>query len=337
MNPKVLSVTHFTYRYGLIFILLIFTGLVLLYDFTVPYFEKPDELKHFAMIQFIQNKQELPLVEKDVYKPWDQEGTQPPLYHILAAMMTSWLDFSDFEEPPRNPHYVDERSFVWYERGNNNLYLHGVGEGWSLEPIFVAAHLSRWLSLLAGLGTISLTYLLARTILVDSSTPPKICESENWRFTIWHWLPLLSAGLVAFIPQFIHVSSAITNDSLSATLSAAALVLLALIIKNGGSTRYAIYLGLVLGLGAITKLSMLYLLPLVGLVLLFDLYRHRSWRHFFAQSVIIGGLILLLAGWWYWRNWQVYGDPTALTAHLLYRGGALDPTPTNQILKQECY
>ncbi|MCB0168358.1 MAG: hypothetical protein KDI79_29285, partial [Anaerolineae bacterium] len=45
-------------------------------------------------------------------------------------------------------------------------------------------------------------------------------------------------------------------------------------------------------------------------------------------GAIIGGLILLLAGWWYWRNWLLYGDPTALSAHLLYRGGALDPRPT---------
>lgn len=328
MNPKASSATYFIYRYGLIFILFIFTGLVLLYDFTVPIFEKPDELKHFAMIQFIQNERELPLVEQNLYKPWDQEGTQPPFYHILAALMTSWLDLSDFEEPPRNPHYVDERSFVWYQRGNNNLYLHSVDETWSLEPIFVAARLSRWLSLLAGLGTISLTYLLARTIFIDSSSQSQFRESANQRFTIWHWLPFLSAGLVAFIPQFIHVSSAITNDSLSATLAAAGLVVLALIITNGGSARYALYLGLVLGLGAVTKLSLLYLLPLVGLVLLFDLYRHRSWKHFLAQSVIIGALVLLLAGWWYWRNWQVYGDPTALAPHLLYRGGALDPTPT---------
>jgi hypothetical protein len=336
MSQKSSSAPYFIYRYGLIVILLIFSGLVLLYSFWVPFFEKPDELKHFAMIQFIQNEQTLPLVNEAVYQPWDQEGTQPPLYHILAALMTTWLDLSDFEEPARNPHYVDERSFVWYQRGNNNLYLHGVDEAWRWEPIFVAAHLSRLLSLLAGLGTVSLTYLLARIIFVDSFAQSRIRESKNQRFTIWHWLPLLSAGMVAFIPQFIHVSSAITNDSLGTTLAAAALVLLALMIKNGGSTRSAVYLGLVVGLGIITKLSMLYLLPLVGLVLLLNLYRHRTWQSFFAQSLIIGGVVLALAGWWYWRNWQIYGDPTALSAHLLYRGGALNPTPTlSQIWQTE--
>lgn len=334
MNPQRFFVTRAWQLYGLIGILIIFSGLVLIYDFTVPFFEKPDELKHFAVIQFIHNRQTLPVVEAGVYKPWDQEGTQPPFYYILAALATAWLDLSDFEEPPRNPHYVDERSFIWFERGNNNLYLHRPGESWRWESIVVAAHLSRWVSLLAGLCTITLTYWLAKIIFDDSPAQPSIGESGNQRFTIWPWLPLFSAALVAFIPQFIHVSSAITNDSLTVTLAAAALVLMALMIKDGAAWQYVIYLGIILGLGAITKLSLLYLGLLVGLVMLFDLTRHRSWRRFMGQSAIIGGLTLLLAGWWYGRNWQLYGDVTALSAHLLYRGGALDPPPSLAQIRQ---
>lgn len=326
-------------RHGLLIILGIFIILGLLYDFTVPIFEKPDELKHFALIQFIQRQRQLPVVREDVYQAWDQEGTQPPLYHILAAMGAAWLDLTDFQEPPRNPHYVDERSFVWRERANNNLYLHAPGEVWSIAPVFVAAHLGRWLSLLAGLGTILLTYYLARLIFVDnaaSGSPLQTAKSEERRLTIndrlspapAHTLPLLAAALVAFIPQFLHVSTAITNDSLSVTITAATLVILALIIRQGASTRYAIYLGLMLGLGALTKLSLLYLGPLTGLVLLIDFYRRRrSLRRLLKYGLIIGGLALALAGWWYWRNWQLYGDPSALEAHLLYRGGPLDPRP----------
>jgi len=178
--------------------------------------------------------------------------------------------------------------------------------------VFVAARISRWLSLLAGLVTITLTFFLARVTF--SGEPP--------------WLPLLAAALVAFIPQFLHVSSAITNDGLSATIAAAALVMLALVIRNGGSFRYAMLLGIILGLGAITKLSLLYLVPLTGLVLLLDWWRQRSLSQLLAYGVVIAGLMLLLAGWWYWRNWRLYDDISALNAHLLYRGGRLDPRPT---------
>ncbi len=323
-------------RLGMFLLLTAFTGLGLLYDVTVPLFEKPDELKHFAVIQYIQTRRQLPVVRAGVYEPWDQEGTQPPLYHLLAAVATAWLDLSDFAEPPRNPHYADERSFEWRERGNNNLYLHAPGELWDTDPIFVAARLARWLSLLAGLATITLTYFLARLTFSanDLSSPPPppnhLTNQPTNQPTIHPSipLPLLAAALIAFIPQFLHVSSAITNDGLSATIAAASLLLLALIVKKGGSNRYAILLGLILGLAALAKLSLLYLIPLTGLVLLFDGWRQRSIGRLVSQGAITGGLMLLVAGWWYWRNWQLYGDPTALTAHLLYRGGPLDPRPT---------
>lgn len=318
----------FALKYGLLVILIAFTGLGLLYDFNVPLFEKPDELKHFAVIQHIQTQGQLPVVKAGEYRPWDQEGTQPPLYHVLAAVTVSWLDLSRFAEPARNPHYADERSFIWRQRGNNNLYLHPIDEVWRTEPVFLAARLARWLSLLAGIGTVSFTYLLARLVFDDSQRVELSPQSRKAKFTPGPLFALLAASLVACIPQFLHTSSAITNDSLSVTLAAAALLISALIIKNGNSTRYVIYLGVILGLAVLTKLSLLYLLPLIGLVLLFDLSRHHSLRRFLKEAAIVFGLMLLLAGWWYWRNWQVYGDVTALNAHLLYRGGPLNPQPS---------
>src|SRR5262245_32561345 len=93
------------HRYGLLMILAAFIILACLYDFFVPFFEKPDELKHLAVIQFIQTHGALPVVQPDLYRAWDQEGTQPPLYHMLAAWLVSGLDLSSFEEPARNPHY----------------------------------------------------------------------------------------------------------------------------------------------------------------------------------------------------------------------------------------
>ncbi len=316
---------HHLNRFGLVVILVVFTLLGLLYDRNVPLFEKPDELKHFAVIQYIQTRHRLPVVRAEVTTAWDQEGTQPPLYHLLAAAAASWLDLREFFELPRNPHYVDDRSFVWRERGNNNLYLHPVDEAGS-GPVFLAARLARWLSLLAGLATVSLTYSLARLVFQDSGpnrpgpawlTPPA-----------GRWLSLLAAGLVAFLPQFLHVSSAISNDGLSVTIAAAGLVLLALVIRRGSSFAYVFGLGLVLGLAALTKLSLLYMAPLVALVLLLDQRRHRSPGRLLLYGLVIGGLVLLLAGWWYWRNWQLYGDATGLNAHLLYRGGPLDPRPS---------
>jgi hypothetical protein len=325
MNQNFTTRSRKLERWGLTTVLGLFILLALLYDFLVPVFEKPDELKHFAVVQYIQTHVNLPVVVDGVYKPWDQEGTQPPLYHMLAAVATAWLNLEQFEEPPRNPHYADDRSFVWRERGNNNLYLHPPGENWQPDTVIIAARVARWVSILAGIGTLLLSYSLARIIWADKI---EFGESAESRFTIYRWLPLLAVSLAAFVPQFLHVSAAITNDSLSVTLAAASWLLLALILKNGCSTRYAGLLGFTLGLGAITKLSLLYLYPLAAVVLLIDFYRVRLLGKLVKYGFILGGISVVVAGWWFWRNWQLYADVSALSAHLLYRGGALDPTPT---------
>ena len=328
-NATKLQLTERLQKYGIVIILIIFAGLSVLYDVTVPFFEKPDELKHFAVVQYIQTQRQLPMVREGVYKPWDQEGTQPPLYHILSAVLTAPLNLSRFNEPPRNPHYVDDRSFVWRERGNNNLYLHPPGENWSTDPVFLAARTARWLSILAGMMTIFLTYFLAKIIFNCTwFSKPKKNGFTNQNPRLFCYIPLLAATLIALVPQYLHVSSAITNDSLAVTLAAGALVVLALMVREGLSTKTTVLLGLLLGLGAITKLSLLYLVVPTGLVFLLDLYRRRSLAVVLKNGVIVVGVALLLSGWWFLRNWQLYGDPTALNAHLLYRGGALNPTPS---------
>lgn len=321
-------------NWKLLILLGLFVAIGLWYDVTVPLFEKPDELKHFALIQYLQTQHELPTVQAGVYRPYDQEGTQPPLYHGLVALAVSWLDLTDFTEPPRNPHYADDRSFAWRERSNNNLYLHPPNELWSTDPIHLAARIGRWMSLLCGLLTIGLTYQLARLTF----------EGEKHEKNA----ALLTAALVAFIPQFMHVSTAITNDSLSTTLAAAALLLMGRILKHGSHVRYTSLLGIVIGLAALTKLSLLYLTLLLPFVLAMGATRTDSHGvspagrrptiaalartvnvgQLIAHSLLIALLTVAISGGWFWRNWQLYGDWTALNAHLLYRGGPLDPTPT---------
>jgi len=72
-----LAVAHFIHQYGLAVILVAFTVLALLYDVNVPFFEKPDELKHFAVIQFIQTRRQLPVVQAGVYKSWIRKARSP--------------------------------------------------------------------------------------------------------------------------------------------------------------------------------------------------------------------------------------------------------------------
>ena len=60
-------------------------GLGLLYSWATPVFEAPDEGFHFAVIRWISQGRGLPVQEPGQASDWEQEGSQPPLYYLLAA------------------------------------------------------------------------------------------------------------------------------------------------------------------------------------------------------------------------------------------------------------
>jgi len=77
-----------------------------------------------------------------------------------------------------------------------------------------------------------------------------------------------------------------------------------------------VLLGILLGLAALSKLSGLGLLLLTAVVLTIVAVRRREWGAWLKWGVILSALVVLIAGWWYVRNWRLYGDPTGLNAML---------------------
>ncbi|MDO8670217.1 MAG: hypothetical protein Q7O66_02160, partial [Dehalococcoidia bacterium] len=140
------------------------------------------------------------------------------------------------------------------------------------------------------------------------------------------------AAMVAFTPQFIFVNSSVTNDSAVIALSSLSILLLIRSLTRGLDRRRAVTLGFVLGLALLAKLSALMLIPLVlaalGMQWLWarpprsSHSRFGYWR-FVGICFIIAGVI---AGWWYVRNWWLYGEPTG-SAMMQIVFGHRDSTP----------
>jgi hypothetical protein len=61
----------------------------------------------------------------------------------------------------------------------------------------------------------------------------------------------------------------------------------------------------------LTKQSALAFVPLPLFALWIGRRDRRSWL---VQSILLSGTAVLLAGWWYLRNWALYGDPLGLRA-----------------------
>jgi 4-amino-4-deoxy-L-arabinose transferase-like glycosyltransferase len=298
---------------ALALILILFLLLGMVYSIVVPIFEKPDELNHYFVVQHLLEHRSLPVQDGSGKALLAQEASQPPLYYVLAALATSWVDTSDARElvwlnPQRN---LGDPG----DPGNKNLTVHTDRERWPYRGTTLAIHIARWLSLLFGVDAVMVTYLIARQV-----------------FPARPVLALGAAAVNAFIPQVLFISSSVSNDSLMALLAALVLLILARLINREAknkrmtdaksearSSRLSfdhLSLGFFLGLAALTKLSGLALLGLSGIVLAWIAWQRRSWRYLLTSGLLVGGLAMTLAGWWYVRNIRLYGDVTGLSAML---------------------
>ena len=296
----------------------LFTFLAVLYSLTVPLFEGNDESWHYAYVWHIAEGKGLPRQPPDQYPHLArQEASQPPLYYLLAAALTRWVPQEDLLAL-----YARENPFPTLlpvaHRDNQNHYVHTDAERFPYRGAALAIHMVRLLSVLFGAGTVWGTYRLAR----------KLFPQEGW-------VAAGAAMMVALTPGFLFTSGLVNNDALAACIATWALVVL--LNRRERKERQEkqnlcalcdlcgeILSGLLLGAAALTKLSGLLLWPFAALVL--GVYHEdtktRSLKNFsFVSSrlrgfILIFGVALAVCGWWYLRNWRLYGDPTGLAAML---------------------
>jgi hypothetical protein len=116
----------------------------------------------------------------------------------------------------------------------------------------------------------------------------------------------------------LYISSSVNNDNLSNLLANSLVFVLAQLLlgKKPPNGKTYILIGLLTGAGLLSKLNIGLLIPIVALTLLVLSIRQRNWRIFLLGSMISGGLTIAIAGWWYWRNLQLFGDVTGLSRFL---------------------
>ncbi len=269
-------------------LLVCFTILALIYAWATPPLEASDELWHMGMVNVIADTGQLPVQVIDVETPWEQEGSQPPLYYGLAALLVRLIDrgdFSSFSQP--NPHAV---AGVPGAAGNKNLVLHDTPHP-PLQQSALAVYLLRVFSIALGCVTVSAVYASACLLM-----PEKPATA------------ILASGLTAFNPMFLFISASVNNDNLVTALGSVIVWQTLLLLRDGFSRRRNLVLAVLLALAALTKLSGLIFMPFAALAALWIAWQRRDWRGLLA----LGGLIVLawalLAGWWYLRNLSLYGE-----------------------------
>jgi hypothetical protein len=282
-----------------------FIALGLSYTWATPPLEASDEYWHFGMVEFIHNNHALPVQNPDALETlWKQEGSQPPLYYILAAALISPLDISDADDYRiLNPH---ARIGQPGSHGNKNLVLHDV-DGDSSGDTQLAMYAIRLFSIALGTMTIIATYSCARILAPDR---PQVA--------------LLATGMLALNPMFIFISSSINNDNLVITLSSIIIYLMLVMLRDGFDLRRGIFVSVLIALAALTKLSGLVLIPVVALAALWVAYRDQKWRELIIFGITMIAFWALIAGWWYLRNIDLYGELFGTTMMVKIAGARPD-------------
>jgi 4-amino-4-deoxy-L-arabinose transferase-like glycosyltransferase len=199
------------------------------------------------------------------------EAHQPPLYYLICA-----------------PFY---------------MLLHSVSPD-------APAYAARMVSLIAGLGTVWLTWIIAQSLF------PGMPVAQ------------LSASLfVALLPMHLNISASASNDALAGLICSAVVAVLTSKKPERNPVACSLLLGALAGIGLLAKSGTVFLLPLIFLSLLL----HGGSRSGGVLRVIWhGGIVvvacLTLSGWWLWRNVNLYGDPFAIRA--FNEGFASSPHPS---------
>ncbi len=290
--------------------------LATIYSVATPIFEASDELWHYPMVKYLaDNGLALPPQDPANPGPWRQEGSQPPLYYMLAALLTAGIDTSDMDSVRRiNPH---ADIGITRPDGNLNMIVHRAdAEAFPWQGTVLAVHIARFFSILLGLGAVLVTYQLAREVFPAAPV-----------------VQVGAAALVAFLPMFLFISASVNNDNLSNFLGSLLILLIVRLLRMSAAPRWRYYalLGVATGAGLLAKFNIGFLIPLVALALLLLSLRLRDWRPVVIGGAISGGLTILIAGWWYARNIQLYGDPTGLNMFLDVVGRRAVPANAAQL------
>jgi 4-amino-4-deoxy-L-arabinose transferase-like glycosyltransferase len=274
-------------------LLAVYAVLALAYSFAQPPFEPSDEQYQFGYVHYLVENRTLPIARRGELSGYHH----PPLFFVLAALISGPFPSTDLAEYDAriNPY----ARFRHWEPSldNKNLYIHGPWDGWPFQDTALAVRVARLLSLGCGLLTVSLTFQLGRTLFDDS-------------------VGLAAAGLTAFTPMVTSLTGALQNDMGAAAAGALTLWLGVHLALTDYSLPRATVLGIAAGLATLMKLTAAFVIPPAVLFILFPVAHHRSWRTRLSFVVVFGLSAALVTGWWFARNYWLYGDLTAVNVNL---------------------
>lgn len=264
---------------GLFVIAAIFFVLGLAYNHYSPLWNPPDEERHFIYCEYIAHNHKLPDYTKDLERNMVSIAFHPPLYYLIGSLF--------FKEDRK----LLEQELTVNDGPGYNLIIYPKK---NVEPAYarkiIIAQSLRLFSLSLGTLTVCLIYLIVLTIF-----PGNII------------LALTVTIFAATVPEFLYISAAISNDSLTITSSTAFILSLLYFIKYPRRFCYQFISGLFLGTCLLSKTLTIIYLPITLLFVIW--FCHLEKQKTLQPLLIIFSVGLIISGWWYLRNLILFNDP----------------------------
>jgi 4-amino-4-deoxy-L-arabinose transferase-like glycosyltransferase len=317
----------------LILVWCVFIARGVFYSAVLPVWEGYDEPFHFAFVQYLVTNRHLPvpadLVSREIQSslhllplPWtlQKHGYPPPIlthdaFWRLDAQERQRLQ-QEFRRIPREWAWESSTEPIRnYEAQQPPLYyvlffpaLRG------MERLGLASRvlLLRVLSVMVSSFVIPLGYLVGRKVLRNETTALGI------------------VALATMMPELMVNISRVGNESLAIVVYTLVVYVSLKVVDGPKRFCYLPLVGLLIGLGLLTKAYFLTALPTLFVILTICLWRYPSyWKALAWQSAVAACIILAVAGSWYWRAHQVLGSWSGL-----YSDAALHGTPRLELLRQ---
>ncbi len=268
---------HTAERLILIAILAAYGLLAVLYAVETPAWQVPDEPAHYNYVRQVAAGGCCPVLEAG---DWDMD--------YLARLTASGFD----------PQILDDLPTVQYEDHQPPLYYLLAAPVYAVSGGGLLA--LRLFSALLGAGVVLCIYGAARAASGGPAT-----------------VALGAAAFAAFLPQHVAMMAGVNNDSLAELIIGIGLLLTLWLLTPDVPRRFRpgpVALGVVMGLGLLTKASTLLLGPVMVLAIALrwwqgaDRRPHdliRAWALFLLPALLLGAL-------WWGRNISVYGWPDVM-------------------------
>ena len=262
-----------------------------------------------AIILFLKNKQ----ITNDFINKWLTE----PILYLRWLLILLWIILSItslINHPIGGGDYQHHLAYIEYIVKNGSLPLATDGMEMFQSPLYylISAIFLKTTTLFFDLETslrlLKVIPLLCGLTMIEICYRTVVCVFPNQTY-----LQFVGLLVGALIPMNLHMSQYIANEPMAAVFSALAVFMVLKLMTNPDlalQKRQHYILGIFLGLGLLTKATVLLLVVLSISALIWTLINlNQNYKFIAVNCLRVIGTVFAIAGWYYIRNWIFLGKP----------------------------